>query len=105
MWKWWWNILTLDDFRLPIAFIEPIQDSCSLVNGPVSSGVSSDKSNGVAGAIHPNFQEQIWSIYDLSKKELSVVLTIHSAVTKKNDVRCNNNFGTCNFIDSETKAK
>lgn len=45
--------LFLEPFSLPIAFIEPIQESCSLVKGPLSSGVSFDISSGVAGAIHP----------------------------------------------------
>lgn len=39
----------------PIALIEPIHESCSLVNGPDFKGVSFDKSIGVAGEIQPSF--------------------------------------------------
>lgn len=38
---------------LPKLLIEPIQDSCSFVMGPVVSGVSFDKSVGNAGETHP----------------------------------------------------
>lgn len=40
----------------PIGFIEPIQESCSFVKGPVFNGVSSDNRYGVAGAIQPIIQ-------------------------------------------------
>lgn len=38
----------------PIELIDPIQESCSYVNGPVFSGESSDRSVGIEGDIHPN---------------------------------------------------
>lgn len=33
---------------------EPIHDNCADVNGPVSSGVSSDNNNGVTGETQPS---------------------------------------------------
>lgn len=32
---------------------DPIQDACSTVMGPAGNGVSSERSNGMMGAVHP----------------------------------------------------
>lgn len=37
----------------PMVFIEPIHDTCSLVNGPVFNGVESCVNVAIAGDTHP----------------------------------------------------
>lgn len=40
-------------------WIDPIQDSCAVVNGPVTNGVFADANTDKAGAIHPSIKPQL----------------------------------------------
>lgn len=63
-----------DPLIAPMLFIEAAQDNCSVVNGPVVSGVLSDKSTGIAGESQPTLHPWLKTMKLAESKCVPIIL-------------------------------